>query len=92
MDTAARVNRIKSFHVMALLDRAKQLEAQGRDIIHLEVGEPDFATPDNVVEAGVAAMRQGKTRYTAPSGLPELRRAIAGFYHQRYGVAVDPRR
>ncbi|MEZ5510957.1 MAG: pyridoxal phosphate-dependent aminotransferase [Gammaproteobacteria bacterium] len=90
MDTAARVNRIKSFHVMALLDRAKQLEAQGRDIIHLEVGEPDFATPDNVVEAGVAAMRQGKTRYTAPSGLPELRRAIAGFYRQRYGVTVDP--
>lgn len=91
-NTASRVNRIKSFHVMALLDRAKQLEAQGRNIIHLEVGEPDFATPDNVVAAGVRAMQQGQTRYTAPCGLPELRQAIAGFYRQRYGVAVDPRR
>ena len=90
--TATRLDRIKSFHVMALLDRAKQLEAQGLDVIHLEVGEPDFATPDSVVAAGVAALQQGKTRYTAPTGLPELRRAIAGFYRQRYGVDIDPGR
>ena len=89
---ATRLNQIKSFHVMALLDRAKQLEAQGRDIIHLEVGEPDFPTPDNVVEAGIRAMRQGHTRYTAPTGLPELKRAIAAFYQSRYGVALDWRR
>lgn len=90
--TATRLDRIKSFHVMALLDRAKQLEVQGLDVIHLEVGEPDFATPDNVVAAGVTALQQGKTRYTAPAGLPELRRAIAGFYRRRYGVDVDPAR
>lgn len=91
-NTATRLGRIKSFHVMALLDQAKQLEAQGRDVIHLEVGEPDFSTPDTVVAAGVAALQQGHTRYTAPCGLPELRRAIAGFYQQRYGVALDWRR
>jgi len=74
---AKRLNQIKSFHVMALLDRAKQLESQGRDIIHLEVGEPDFPTPDNVVQAGIRAMSAGQMRYTAPTGLPELKRAIA---------------
>lgn len=89
---ARRLSQIKPFHVMALLDQAKQLEAQGRDVIHLEVGEPDFATPDSVVAAGVAALQQGLTRYTAPSGLPALRQAIADFYGQRYGVAVDPAR
>ena len=80
-NTAARVDRIKSFHVMALLD-----------IIHLEVGEPDFPTPENVVEAGVAAMHQGRTRYTAATGLPELKQAIAAFYRRRYGVELEPRR
>lgn len=90
--TATRVNRIKSFHVMALLDRAKQLESRGRDIIHLEVGEPDFPTPDNVVQAGIRAMSEGRTRYTAPTGLPELKQAIADFYRDRYGVSLDPRR
>lgn len=90
--TAARMNRIKSFHVMALLDRAKQLENQGRDIIHLEVGEPDFSTPDTVVQAGIRAMQAGLTRYTAPTGLPALKQAIADFYRNRYGVNLDPRR
>lgn len=91
-NTATRLNRIKSFHVMALLDRAKQLEATGLDVVHLEVGEPDFTTPDNVVRAGVMALQEGRTRYTAPSGIPELRQAIADFYQRRYQVALDPRR
>lgn len=86
---AKRLNQIKSFHVMALLDRAKQLESQGRDIIHLEVGEPDFPTPDNVVQAGIRAMSAGQMRYTAPTGLPELKQAIADFYRARYGVVLD---
>lgn len=86
---AKRLIQIKSFHVMALLDRAKQLESQGRDVIHLEVGEPDFPSPDNVVQAGIRAMNAGQMRYTAPTGLPELKRAIADFYQARYGVALD---
>ncbi len=90
--TASRVDRIKSFHVMALLDRAKQLESRGRDVIHLEVGEPDFPTPDHVVQAGIRAMNEGRTRYTAPTGLPELKQAIADFYRDRYGVSLDSRR
>ncbi|MGC1509988.1 aminotransferase class I/II-fold pyridoxal phosphate-dependent enzyme [Ketobacter sp.] len=89
---ADRAAQIKSFHVMALVEQAAQLEAQGRDIIHLEVGEPDFPTPANVVAAGVAAMQEGKTRYTAALGLPALRQAISDFYQSRLGVSVAPDR
>jgi aspartate/methionine/tyrosine aminotransferase len=68
------------------------LQAEGRDVIHLEVGEPDFATPKAIVEAGRQALADGHTFYTAAQGLPQLRAAIAGFYQQRYGVTVDARR
>ena len=85
---ADRLESITSFHVMVLMEQAQQLERQGRDIIHLEVGEPDFPTPDNVVAAGVQAMQAGKTRYTTALGLPALREAIADFYQNRFGVSV----
>jgi aspartate/methionine/tyrosine aminotransferase len=90
--TAARVNDIFSFHVMDILARAKAMEAAGRDIIHLEIGEPDFATPEPVVEAGIAALRAGRTHYTGALGLTELREAIAGFHATRWQTRVDPAR
>jgi aspartate/methionine/tyrosine aminotransferase len=71
---------IEAFHVMDILARARALEAQGRDIVHMEIGEPDFPTPRPVVEAGIAALRDGRTHYTPALGLPELRRAIAASY------------
>ena len=89
---ARRMGDIEPFHVMALLARAKALEAQGRDIVHMEIGEPDFATPRPICEAGIRALEQGELFYTPALGLPELREAIAGFYKTRYGVAVSPSR
>ncbi|MBI5331882.1 MAG: pyridoxal phosphate-dependent aminotransferase [Betaproteobacteria bacterium] len=87
-----RAGEIEPFRVMAILARARELEAQGRDIIHLEIGEPDFATPQPIVEAGIAALRAGLTRYTPALGLPALRQAIAAYYGERHRVAVDPAR
>jgi aspartate/methionine/tyrosine aminotransferase len=89
---AARMTGIAPFHVMDILARARALESQGRDIIHLEIGEPDFPTPAPIIEAGVAALRAGHTHYTGALGLPELRSAIAGFYAQRWSVELDPAR
>lgn len=83
---------ITPFYVMQLLGRAKELEEQGRRIIHMEVGEPDFPTPEPIVEAGMAALAAGYTKYTAALGIPALREAIAGFYRQRYGVDIPPGR
>jgi aspartate/methionine/tyrosine aminotransferase len=83
---------IAPFHVMDILARAQALEAAGRDIIHLEIGEPDFATPAPIVEAGIAALRAGHTHYTGALGLPALREAIAGFYATRWQTEVDPAR
>lgn len=73
---------------MALLARARELEAAGRSIVHMEIGEPDFVTPEAVAEAGAAAIRNGHVFYTPATGLPALRQAIANFYRTRYGVAV----
>lgn len=89
---SARSRAIEPFHVMALLARANELQAEGHDVIHLEIGEPDFTTATPIVEAGQAALAAGHTRYTAARGLPELRRAIAGFYGQCYGLDIDPER
>ena len=83
---------IAPFHVMALLARAKALEAAGRSIIHMEVGEPDFPTAAPIIAAGQRALAEGRTRYTAATGLPELRQAISDHYRERYGVAVPARR
>jgi aspartate/methionine/tyrosine aminotransferase len=77
---------------MAILEKAKALEAAGHDVIHMEIGEPDFPTPAPIVAAGVAALQNGRTFYTPALGIPELRQAIARFYQQRYGVDVPARR
>ncbi|MEZ5543073.1 MAG: pyridoxal phosphate-dependent aminotransferase [Pseudomonadota bacterium] len=90
MKTARRMQLIQPFHVMALLARARELEAAGRSIIHMEIGEPDFTTPQPVIEAGHAALAAGFTHYTPATGLPELRQRIAGYYRTHYGVEVDP--
>ena len=89
---AHRVNDIQPFRVVEVLSRAKALEAQGRDIVHMQAGEPDFATAQPVVDAGIAALQNGATHYSDASGLWELRQAIADYYRSDYGVDVDPRR
>ncbi|MGB1466309.1 MAG: aminotransferase class I/II-fold pyridoxal phosphate-dependent enzyme [Alcanivorax nanhaiticus] len=83
-------SEVPPFHVMALLERAQQLTAQGRDVIHLQVGEPDFSTPDPVMDAIRDAMAHGQTGYTPAAGLPALREAIAADYRERFGAAVSP--
>ncbi len=90
--SAARLADIAPFHVVELLTRARQLEAEGRDIIHMEVGEPDFPTPPAIAAAAVNAINAQKTLYTQALGLPELREAISGFYRQRYGIEVPASR
>ena len=89
---AARLTDIEPFHVVELLTRARQLESEGRDIIHMEVGEPDFPTPELITNAAVNAINSGKTKYTQALGLPELRDAISAFYRERYGVSVPASR
>jgi aspartate/methionine/tyrosine aminotransferase len=87
-----RSQDIAPFHVMSLLARAQALEQQGFDVIHLEIGEPDYTTADPIVRAGQAALAAGHTRYTAARGLPALRAAIAGYYGTRYNLDLDPER
>mgnify|MGYP001065215199 CR=1 FL=1 len=91
-EPAARLADIEPFRVMAILGRARALEAAGRDIVHLEIGEPDFATPAPIVEAGLKALRDGLTHYTPSLGLPALRAAIARDYGERHGIDVAPER
>src|SRR5574343_1040078 len=92
LHSAARLDDIAPFHVVELLTRARQLEAEGHDIIHMEVGEPDFPTPPAIAAAAVNAINAQKTLYTQALGLPELRDAISAFYRQRYGVTVPASR
>ena len=87
-----RAEAVTPFLAMEILERAKELEAGGRDIVYLCVGEPDFPSPAVACEAAIRAIREGGTTYTHSLGLPELREAIAEHYARRYGVAVDPGR
>jgi aspartate/methionine/tyrosine aminotransferase len=89
---AQRMGAIEPFHVMEILARAKALEAQGRSIVHMEVGEPDFPTPRPICAAGIRALERGDLYYTAATGTPELRRAVARYYSSRYGVEVPAER
>jgi len=89
---SSRVAQVSPFLAMELMERAKQLEAAGRDIIYLCLGEPDFATPRPVVEATVEALERGATSYTHSLGLPELREEISRYYRRRYAVDVSPDR
>jgi aspartate/methionine/tyrosine aminotransferase len=77
---------------MRVLARARELEAQGRDIVHMEIGEPDFPTPAPICEAARRALADGLTRYTPATGLPQLREAIARYYDERLNTGVSPGR
>ncbi len=84
-----RARAVAPFLAMGLLARARELEAQGRDVIHLEVGEPDFPMPEAVRRAAAQSVAAGRVGYTPACGLPELRQAIARFYAEREGVTLD---
>jgi len=86
---AARLDVLNGEGAFDVLARATELEALGRDVVHLEIGEPDFATPPHVVEAGVRALRDRETRYSPPAGIPALREAIAVTAAER-GIRADP--
>jgi aspartate/methionine/tyrosine aminotransferase len=83
----SRLGTETAFEVLA---KARALEAQGRDVVHLEIGEPDFDTPPSIVAAGIAALERGETHYTPSAGVVELREAIAMYLHERRGVRADP--
>jgi len=89
---ASRLADIAPFHVMELMAHARALAATGRDIIHMEVGEPDFPTPAPILAAAQAHVATGRVFYTPALGLPELRHAIAAFYATRYGITIPSSR
>jgi aspartate/methionine/tyrosine aminotransferase len=88
--TIAAFDRIGEENAFAVLARATTLAAQGRDIINLGIGQPDFATPPHIVEAAIKALRDGHHGYTPATGILPLREAVAADVHRRYGVDVDP--
>lgn len=90
MTVSRLAEQIPPFIAMDVLERAKAMEQQGRSVIHLEVGEPDFPTPPPIVEAAQRALAAGHTHYTHSMGIPELREEIARHYHAKYGVEVSP--
>lgn len=90
MQLATCMGRLGTETAFEVLARAKALEAQGRDIIHLEIGEPDFDTPANIVEAGIAALRRGETHYNPSAGILPLREAIAEEVSRTRGVSFSP--
>ena len=78
------------FHVMDILARCKEMELQGRDVVHMEIGEPDFPTPQPIIDAGIQALKDCHTSYTSAQGLIELREKICHYYQSRYSIAVEP--
>jgi aspartate aminotransferase len=90
MSFSQRTEHLRPEGAYAVLARAQALEAQGRDIIHLEIGQPDFETYPHVALAGIRAISAGQTRYNPPSGLPALREALAGEAARRRGLAFSP--
>ncbi|MCA9860967.1 MAG: aminotransferase class I/II-fold pyridoxal phosphate-dependent enzyme, partial [Thermomicrobiales bacterium] len=90
MQLATRMSRLGTETAFEVLVRARALEAQGRDVIHLEVGEPDFDTPANIIEAGADALRSGWTHYGPAPGLPQLREAIANYLNRSRGTTYTP--
>lgn len=89
---AARLDDIEAFRVVEVLTRAKALEAAGRDIVHLEAGEPDFTTAEPIIKAAQKALSDGHTYYSQAAGLPALREAVAHYYETDYGLNIDPGR
>ena len=92
IETAAAISQLKSENAFQVLARAAQLEAEGRSVINLGIGQPDFRTPDHVVEAGIKALRDGHHGYTPAGGILPLRQAVVDELDQRYGLAIDPGR
>lgn len=89
---ATRMAEIEPFHVMEIQRRALELEAAGRRIVHMEIGQPDFSAPQPVIDAAIAALKRDPMGYAASLGIPALRVAIARFYGERYRIGVDPQR
>ena len=89
---ASRMENVTSFLVMDVLERAQELERAGTSVIHMEIGEPDFATPSCIVDAAKRALDEGFTHYTHSMGDLELREAVAEHYRNRYGASVAPGR
>jgi aspartate/methionine/tyrosine aminotransferase len=89
---AERLGKITPFRVMELMERAKELESAGHRVVHFEVGEPDFATAEPIVAAGIQALEAGRTKYTQALGIPELRQLIADHYRRDLGVDLGPER
>jgi len=83
-------SKIQPFIVMEVMEKAAEMERKGEHIIHLEVGEPDFDTPQCIKDAAIEAIKAGKTHYTHSLGLIELREAVAEYYHHQYGVSICP--
>ena len=90
MRFSKKMSRLGTETAFEVLAAARALEAQGRDVVHLEIGEPDFDTPANIVDAAVRAPRDGQTHYTPAAGIPDLRRAIASEVSATRGIEVDP--
>ena len=87
---SATLSRVKPSPTIAMNTLAGELKAQGQDVISLSAGEPDFDTPENIRDAGIAAINAGKTRYTAPDGIPELKQAICDKFARENGLAYAP--
>src|SRR5437868_97791 len=87
---AQRMSALGTEGAFEVLARAKQLEAQGRHVIHLEIGEPDFDTPAHIIDAATEAMRRGYTHYTPAAGIREVREAVAAYISRTRGINVEP--
>lgn len=85
---STRMSRLGMENNFLILAKAKELERQGKEILHFEIGDPDFATPQYIRDAGIAALQKGETHYTASNGTLELRTAVANYYTQRYGSQI----
>src|SRR5438067_8720528 len=90
LNTISGFGRIGEENAFAVLARATALAAAGRDIINLGIGQPDFRTPDHIVEAAIKALRDGHHGYTPATGILPLREAVAADLHKRYGATVSP--
>ena len=88
MNLSNRMGKLSGEGAFEVLVRAQALERQGRSIIHLEIGQPNFATPDHIVDAAIKALHEGKTKYVAPLGIPELRAAIAEDFRKTRGIRI----
>ena len=90
LHTAASISRLGTESAFEVLARAQKLAAEGKDIINLGIGQPDFRTPDHIVEAGIKALRDGHHGYTPANGIPALREAVAADLNRRHNVEVSP--